>query len=46
MDALLPLPGEGQGDLRGSIKDSTIESIVPYTSNGSEIVDIYIVKEQ
>jgi hypothetical protein len=39
VDALLLLPGEGQGDLRGRIKASISESISPYTRDGSEIVD-------
>ena len=39
VDALLLLPGEGQGDLRGSIKGSINESSSPYTRDGSEIVD-------
>ena len=40
VDALLLLPGEGQGDLRGRIKGGSIsESIIPYTRDGSEIVD-------
>ena len=37
VDALLLLPGEGQGDLRGSIIGSGIESTAPYTLDGSGI---------
>ena len=37
MNALLPLPGEGQGDLSGIIIGSLIESTVPYTRDGSKI---------